>query len=92
MVDVNVIIDNVTIKIYRNMYVVNALLHKSFPNKYLSRYKSDSLDYQCQVRLQYRIDRSQIKWCDPQPVKSKQGTTWIQSINATTTGFDLVSY
>ena len=53
MVDVNVIIENITIKIYRNMYAVNALLHKSFPNKYLSRYKSDSLDYQCQRTYGY---------------------------------------
>ena len=35
--------------IYLNLlYVVNALLHNSFSNMYLSRYYLDSLDYQCQ--------------------------------------------
>ena len=31
------------------IYVVNALLHKGFPNPYLSRYNSISLYYQCQT-------------------------------------------
>ena len=31
---------------YAGNYVVNTLLHNSFPNTYLSRYSSDSLDYQ----------------------------------------------
>ena len=34
--------------IFRSGFVVNALLHNSFSNTYLSRYNSDFLDYQCQ--------------------------------------------
>ena len=37
------------------IHVVNALLLNSFPNKYLSRYNSDSLDYQWEPpRIQSR--------------------------------------
>ena len=33
---------------YLSSTVVNIILHNIFSNKHLSRYNSDSLDYQCQ--------------------------------------------
>ena len=50
--------------------VVNTLLHNSFSNKYLSRYSSDFLDYQCQ-------HTTTIPWLIN--VSTRTRSTWLQS-------------